>query len=144
VKALSATPHARTLVQLLAYGRVAFALLESGTLPAVEFVRAGGDLAQLACVTALQLPLQALLATAVARRLSSAASSATPNSNGAGGGSSSAGAGGGHHSPLRVWRQAHTALLGLALLTPWAAAGVAPLVAPGRSDASRWLGTVRF
>jgi hypothetical protein len=48
----------RTLVALLLSSRVAFALTESNTLPAVEFVKAGGYMGRLAFVLAFQYPLQ--------------------------------------------------------------------------------------
>ncbi len=62
--------HCRTLLLLLLTSRFAFALTESGTLPSLEFVRAGGDIGQLALVIALQYPFQALLGLMLARRLS--------------------------------------------------------------------------
>ena len=61
--------HCRTLLWLLLTSRVAFALTESGTLPSIEFVRAGGNLGRLALVITAQYPFQAILGWVVASRL---------------------------------------------------------------------------
>jgi len=151
LRALGSTRHACTLGFLLMFGRIAFALVESGTLPAVEFVRAGGQLSSLACVTALQLPMQALLSLVVVRRLTPSSSSSLPTTtssqHSSGGVTSFASASNTPSSSefnasLVVWRQAHVVLLGLAMLTPLVTALVATLVAPSCSNFSRWAGTV--
>ena len=109
----------RILVMVLLTSRLPFSLTEGNTLPAVEFVRAGGEFDKLASVLALQYPFQGILGVLVARRLASATS-----------------------DPTKVWLQSHTILLSLALLTPAATSGVGRLVAPTQSLEARWLGAL--
>jgi len=155
LRTMGSTRHARTLGFLLIFGRVAFALVESGTLPAVEFVRAGGQLSSLACVTALQMPMQAILSIVIVQRLTPSSSSlqspssslkstssSHPNSDGLPSSLKSNDSSSGFNSSLTVWRQAHVGLLGLAMLTPLVTELVASLVAPTCSNVSRWAGTV--
>jgi len=116
--ALRSRKHVQALLWLLLTSRVAFALTESGTLPSVEFVAAGGDLSQLAAVIALQYPVQMALGALVSIRLRTG-------------------------SPTSVWLAGHDALLALAIATPLVTGIVCALVGPrgaAGGAAGGWVG----
>ena len=110
-------PHVKALCALLCWSRLAFSLSETNVLTSVEYVDAGGDLARLTGVIAMQYPAQIILGLAVSRRLSKG-------------------------DPLAVWQSAHIALLVITLGLPVVMVLVTYLLAPDQGLSMNWGGTL--